>query len=421
MLRGKNGLTPFAVTDGKSGKVSLWRKLRTGRKSRAAFAPFFVRPRHRVMLQYLMQTFPAFPDVWRLGLDALRNLPDGSAALLLGSTDRGKTTFAARAARILAGEMERVAVIDADVGQSEIGPPGTVGWGWAHSEIASLHDIKPAGLFFTGAFAPNLAALEHVAAVSRSVQAARQKNAARILVDTTGFVFGPAARRLKVAKAQMISPHLIIAFALGEEIADLCASVRAATGAELLLLPPAPETIKKPQGLRNTRRLTRLGQAFNGGREIVFGLRDLITVGGILGSGEPVAPHNTEWAARALRLPVVYAEKSSDGVLSVFANHAPHANAASENTGPVAAYFGARTVRILSLPAYFGVLLGLHDETGTFINIGRFASFDALHHDVTIFAALSPSQEKRVRLVSFGRVRVSPDGVPLGEVKTGEI
>ena len=260
------------------------------------------------------------PVEWQPGLDALRGLPHGSVALLIGATDRGKTTFAALAARTLAGEHEArsVGVVDADVGQSEIGPPGTVGFAWATEDAASLHDLKPNALFFTGAFAPNQAALEHVVATARAVYLARQKNAHLVLVDTTGFVLGPSARRLKIAKAQTVFPALIIAFAVGDEIADLTRAVQAATGAQLLVLPPALGVTKKPPGLRATRRLTRLGQSLSGAREFALPLREIVTVGGLLGSGEAIAPHLSEWASRALRLPVVYGEKSADGVLSVF-------------------------------------------------------------------------------------------------------
>ena len=316
--------------------------------------------------------------------------------------------------------MERVALVDADVGQSEIGPPGTVGLGWATETMSSLHDLKPAALFFTGAFAPNQAALEHVVATGRAVQTARDKNASRILVDTTGFVLGPAARRLKVSKAQIVRPALLIALCLDDEIADLVKAVQAATGAEVICLPPASGTTKKPQGLRNTRRLTRLGQAFNNEREMRFGLRGLATLGGVLGSGEPIAPHLWEWASRALRLPVGYGE-SADGVLTLFLAHALPPVPRTDNHAAIADYFGARTVRLLALPAYSGVLVGLHDETGSLLNIGRLAGFDPVQNDVVVWAALSPSQEARVRLLAFGRVRISADGQPAGEVKTGEI
>lgn len=108
---------------------------------------------------------PALPPEWQPGLEALRALPEGGAALLLGATDRGKTTFAALAARILTSEIERVAVVDADIGQSEIGPPGTVGVAWALPEATRLRDLTPSATFFVGAFGPPPVALELVVAV----------------------------------------------------------------------------------------------------------------------------------------------------------------------------------------------------------------------------------------------------------------
>src|SRR5882724_8235066 len=79
------------------------------------------------------------PPDWLPGLEAIRALPAGGVALLVGATDRGKTTFAAMAAAILAGELSKVAVVDADIGQSEIGPPGTVGMAAARPDAAKLH------------------------------------------------------------------------------------------------------------------------------------------------------------------------------------------------------------------------------------------------------------------------------------------
>ena len=295
-------------------------------------------------------------------------------------------------------------------------------WVWGGQTRPSKPSMtsNPPPCFLPARSLPNQAALEHVVAVARAVQTARQKNARLILVDTTGFVLGPSARRLKIAKAQALFPDLIIAFVISDEIADLTRALQAATRANLLVLPPAPGVTKKPSGLRTTRRLTRLNQALTGGQEFALPLRQTVTVGSILGSGPPLAPHLAEWASRALRLPVVYGE-IADGVLSVFLSQPPQNRNPEENFGPVADYFGVRTVRAVLLPAYSNVLVGLHDETGSLLNIGRFAGFDVQHNDLRLFAALSPSQQKRVGLVAFGRVRVAPDGTPAGEVKTGEI
>lgn len=361
------------------------------------------------------------PDEWRPGLDALRGLPDGAAALLIGATDRGKTTFTTLTAQALAAEGGRVAVVDGDIGQSEIGPPGTVGVAWADARTPKLHDLEARATFFVGAFAAHVAALEHAAAVGQAVHWAQANGAKRILVDTTGFVSGPAARRLKVAKAQIIQPALILGLSKGDEIAPLVSALAAATGAKTLLLPVPAAVGRKSTSLRTTRRLSRLSQALTNARELTLPLDSFVTVGATLGVGEPVAPHLARWAGTALRLPVVYAEKSGEGTLTIFLRGPIPRTEWEAGAGPVAEHFGARTVRALSLAAYADVLIGLHDGTGKLLSVGRFLRLDVEKADLVVSAPLPASAVERIRLVAFGRVRVQENGSAGAEVRPGEI
>ena len=361
------------------------------------------------------------PPEWLPGLDALRLLPDGGTALLIGGTDRGKTTFTTIAARALAREFERVAIIDADIGQSEIGPPGTVGVAWAAAEAAKLHDLKPAAVFFVGAFAPVTVALEQVVAVAQAVQWARTRGARRILIDTTGFISGPAARRLKAAKAQAAQPKLVLGIARDGELDDLLAVTGAVSGAETLLLP-VPESVgRKSTTLRQTRRLARLSQALTKAREVVLPLSQVSTVGATLGTGEKIPPHLVQWAGNALRLSAVYAEKA-ENTLTLFLS-GPQARSGWESGAtPVAEHFGARTVRALSLNAYTNTYLGLHDASGRLLCVGRFLRLDPDREEIIVSAPLpSPSAAERFRLVTLGRVRVAGDGAFLSDIKPGEI
>lgn len=362
-----------------------------------------------------------FPGEWRAGLDALRALPDGGAVLLVGATDRGKTTLATQAAQILAGEMgeKTVAVVDADIGQSEIGPPGTVGAAWAQAGVAKLHDLRPAARFFVGAFAPAPVALEHVVATGQAVTWARANGARRIVVDTTGWVSGPAARRLKVAKAQVISPSLLLGLAKGGELEVLLAALGAATGAPTLVLPTPDSVGRKSTGLRATRRLSRLSQALGEARALRLPLGSVVTVGATLGTGAPLADHLARWAGTALRLPVVYAEQSED-VLNVFVDGRAPRTGWEADAGPVATHFGARAVRALSLSAHENVFLGLHDAQGKLLGVGRFVGLDAERREM-IVSAPPPVTSERVCLVAFGRVRVAGDGAVAGEVRPGAI
>jgi polynucleotide 5'-hydroxyl-kinase GRC3/NOL9 len=199
------------------------------------------------------------PDGWGEAVSRIIALPPGSTALILGGTDTGKTTFAARVARELSEDSERIAVVDADIGQSEIAPPGTVGVAWARPSAERLSELKPAGTFFVGTFSASTLPLEHATATLEAVRHARQRHAERILVDTTGYITGPTARRLKAAKAALIRPELILAFGADTngELLALAQTAAAVCGAELLPVP-VPKASKTAAAQRTTRRQTRL-------------------------------------------------------------------------------------------------------------------------------------------------------------------
>ncbi len=364
----------------------------------------------------------ALPPEWLPGLAALRALPDGGAALLVGATDRGKTTFTALAAQTLAAEFgpQTLAVVDADIGQSEIGPPGTVGVAWAEAEAARLHELTPVARFFVGAFAPIGVALEHAVAAGQAVAWARAAGARRVLVDTTGFVAGPAARRLKVAKAALVGPSLVIGIGRDGELDGLLRVLGATTGARVLSLPVPDAVGRKSQTLRATRRMTRLSKTLDYSREIVLPLDAVATLGATLGTGVPVAPHLVRWAGGALNLYHAVWGETVPGALTLFvAGPAPRPGW-ENGSGPVAEHFGVRTVRVLSLAAHAGLLLGLHDERGQLVSLARFLNLDA-ERGALIVSAPPPAVPERVRLVTFGRIRINEDGSGGSEVKPGEI
>jgi polynucleotide 5'-hydroxyl-kinase GRC3/NOL9 len=359
------------------------------------------------------------PDEWLPGIDALRKAPEGAAIFLLGGVDRGKTTFTTHAARILAAEFERVAVVDCDIGQSEIGPPGTVGVARARADAERLTDLKPAGIYFVGAFSPAQVALETVTATAEAIARARIAKANRILVDTSGFVSGPAARRLKVAKAQVVAPSLILGFGAQAEIGGLLSAVSNATGAKTLRLETPAAVGRKLTALRTTRRLTRLARALENGREIDLPLREVSLVGATLGAGEPLPPELIRWSAKVLRMPLAYGE-SADGLLTLFLRDGVPRRDWEVDAEPVSAHFKAKSVRVLSLGSYVGAYLGLHDTRGQLLSVARCIGLDPVRDVLTVFAP-PPATPERVRLVSFGRVRLNEDGSQHSDIRPGEI
>ena len=92
---------------------------------------------------------------WKSALDDLRQ---ARTILLLGATDTGKTTFLTWLANILLAQERRIAIVDADVGQSSLGPPTTIGLSVVTAPFERLQELPPSEVIFcrchiaTGAF-----------------------------------------------------------------------------------------------------------------------------------------------------------------------------------------------------------------------------------------------------------------------------
>jgi polynucleotide 5'-hydroxyl-kinase GRC3/NOL9 len=338
--------------------------------------------------------------------------------LVIGATDRGKTTLVSQWARALAADSSTF-VLDADTGQSEIGPPGCVGLARAQAGVERLSDLKPEASFFVGALTPSPAALEHVLAVRRAADTARALGAERLLIDTPGWIYGPGARRWLAALAQSLLPATVAGVGVPGELDGLLKLLQASSGATIENVLPPEGVGRKPPGLRATRRVMRLSKALSGSRELALPLDALSTLGATLGTGTPLPPELLRWSSAALKMPVAHTEQS-EGVLSIYVS-GPLRSGWESLTSPVAYHFKAKSVRVFSLHSHDGVLLGLQDGTGKLLGIGRFAGLDTERGELLVTTPLLESQVERIALIAFGRIRCAPDGSEIQDLKPGEL
>ena len=138
--------------------------------------------------------------------------------LILGASDTGKTTLAASLAKHAASSRP-VAIVDADIGQSHIGPPATVGWAIADS-CKGLSQLSAKGLSFVGDVTPTGHLLQLTAAIAQCVQQASEA-AGLIIIDTPGFIHGPAAAALWWTVQRILKPASMLAVQRSNELKDI--------------------------------------------------------------------------------------------------------------------------------------------------------------------------------------------------------
>jgi polynucleotide 5'-hydroxyl-kinase GRC3/NOL9 len=146
-------------------------------------------------------------------------LAKGGTCLVLGAADTGKTTLITALAKELAGQ-SRVAIVDADTGQSHIGPPTTVGWAIVDEPQDDFSKLPVQAISFVGDVAPVGHLLQLTSAIVLCVKAA-SKAADVILIDTPGFVSGSAAAALWWEVHRLIQPEAIVAVQRENELTEI--------------------------------------------------------------------------------------------------------------------------------------------------------------------------------------------------------
>lgn len=159
----------------------------------------------------------------------LRDLIDEPGkVVILGETDSGKSTLARYLLAGLLGKGEKVALVDSDIGQSSLGPPGTVSASTFRTALG-LHDYTAEKMFFVGSLNQATAIPLILRGVREMLPTFHEGGVILTIVDTSGLVRGPTGQALKAAKMRIVQPRHVIALQRRQElenILDLCVSSR---------------------------------------------------------------------------------------------------------------------------------------------------------------------------------------------------
>ncbi len=155
-------------------------------------------------------------EAWREAVGAVLDSP--GTVVMLGAVDVGKTTVATRLVNAAVRAGRRTAVVDSDTGQSDVGPPATVGLGIPGRPVHRMSEIPPEAACFIGDTSPRGSYRFVLEGTARLVIRARARAAQVIVVDTTGWVSGPAAINAKVTKIRRLSPQHVIAIQRADEV-----------------------------------------------------------------------------------------------------------------------------------------------------------------------------------------------------------
>ena len=349
------------------------------------------------------------PKEWN-GLANLMMNGGRKVAMILGDTDTGKSSLVLYTANRLCSAGYKIAVVDADVGQSDVGPPGVIGLCLVESPTISLMDVPLLTGYFVGDKNPSGHFLSMVLGTKRMVDEALKSEAEVILIDTTGMVHGGPARALKEKKIEAVSPDIIVALQRGREIEHLLTPLKGRF--RILRFPVPTKMVSTSRKERIALRGFSMRKHVKGIKQLTLNLDRIILRETFLGTGV-VKPGMKGELSEILKCEVLHVEEASDVLITVVKGVY-----AREGVSKLRENYD-KEVRLAMVAWLERLILGLLNEDERLLGIGFLESLNFNNKQFIVSTSLR--DENAVKYVKFGYLRVDEDGNEMGRREIGTI
>ena len=206
-------------------------------------------------------------SIWKEVADriTLQNKP--ICIMILGATDTGKSTLATYLSNIASANKLKVSIVDGDVGQSDLAPPGCIGASMIKEEFLDLRDISAEYSSFIGAISPR--GIEEL--VINGIKNIADRLSAKsdiCIINTDGYI-DEHGIDYKIELAKALKPDLIVYIGNLANARKLFDEFKSK-----FLHVNAPERVSKTHYEREERRLEQYYKFVGEGSEITFAVKN---------------------------------------------------------------------------------------------------------------------------------------------------
>ena len=343
------------------------------------------------------------PSSWEKAANEIMSLPKPVTVMVVGVMDSGKTSFCTFLVNEALKAKLKTAVIDADLGQSDVGPPSTVGFNYVNEPVKDLFDINAQDAVFVGSTSPSGAINKVIEGLTRLKDRAIEEDTDFLVVNTDGWVEGEEASAYKVRLAEKVGPSAVVGMQRSNELTPILDSL---SGTKVLVID-SPQLIK-PRSREKRKILRELSykKYLKGAKTQTFSLSWIKAECCIFGAGGPLPRKRLEELSNLLGTRPVYAEETVAAFFVVLRR----SNAVTEEQiKAVEDYFGKR-VKLIREGDEEGLLVGLMDEADKFLGIGILDGVDYKRKALKIYTPVS----EKVSALCFGQMKLDKNCREIG-------
>jgi len=146
--------------------------------------------------------------------------------MVVGDVDSGKTSFCTYFANKALEKKLKVAIIDADLGQSDVGPPATIGFSRIVTPIKDLFEVEAESVCFIGVTSPSGVVGEVIENLSSMKNMALKSDLDLLIINTDGWVDGEEATAYKIKLIEKIAPDAVVGIQRENELLPILGALK---------------------------------------------------------------------------------------------------------------------------------------------------------------------------------------------------
>lgn len=339
-------------------------------------------------------------DEW---MQAAKKLAEKGVVTVLGETDSGKSTFSTFIINTALEKGLKAAFIDTDLGQKDVGYPGTVTLTFPKQPLTWIKSLEPYSSKFIGSITPYNAEECVIASTLKLLREAQGK-ADIIVINTDGWVIDEKAIKYKTSLISAINPDKI-AVMRGFGQSHLLAKTLEEMGYRLVNVSSPPSRPLKTRGQRRFFRETAFTSMLFSAQRLRIDVKACPILNVPLGLGERDA--KAESKIGQLAGSSIYLERAFNTATIVAAKEI-HAELLRQSKNELCRLLKVASMSITSLETLKNLYIGLHNEKRNLVGLGIIENFSLENGQLLIRSTLQdPSQ---VKYILAGSIKITSRG-----------
>ena len=340
---------------------------------------------------------------WTNAAKELLSLAKPITVLVVGDADSGKTSFCTFLVNAAVKENLKTCIIDADLGQSDVGPPSTMGFNYITEPVKDLFEIHSKEAFFVGSTSPSGAISKVIEGLLYLKAMVMDNGVDFLVINTDGWIEGEEVSSQKVRLAEEVVSSAVVGMQKENELTPI---LDALDGVKVITID-SPQLIQ-PRNRAKRKLLRELSykKYLKGAKIQSFSLNWINVEDSVLGSGGPLYRKRLETLINLLGKRPVYSEEAIDVLLVVLRKNE---FIKDKPIKAVEEYF-EKTVKVICEGDEEGLLVGLKDEKDHFLGIGILTEVDYKHKTLKIYTNVS----KKVSTLCLGQIILNKNFMEIG-------